>query len=289
MRRLTGISRLQLLMSAVLVVVIAASGRADEPAHRIASLGGGITEIVYALGEEHRLVARDTTSNHPQPALDLPNVGYIRALSAEGILSVNPDLIIAKEGAGPLETVELLESASIPIVWVPDGFTKDAVLEKIKVVANALGVPTKGDHLVTDVSEKIDAAVQATNTDHQPNVLFILSMTGGRIMAAGSQTSADGIITLAGGTNATSVFEGWKPLTDEAVISSQPDVILLMAREGDAAITDEQLFSHPAIAATPAGQNRAVVRLDGMLMTGFSVRTAEAIEKLSAALKETGS
>lgn len=268
-------------------VAVAGAAFAGEAAKRVASLGGGVTEIVYALGQEGRLVARDTTSNHPNAALDLPDVGYIRALSAEGILSVSPDLVIASEGAGPVEAVELLKVASMPIVWVPEGFTEAAVLKKIEIVAAALGVPERGAKLAEDVKAEM---AQAAAQDSAPKrVLFILSMTGGRIMAAGANTSADGIIRLAGAENALSSIEGFKPVTDEAILTSNADVILAMASVGERGTSDAQIFAHPAIAATPAGQAKAIVRMDGMLLTGFSVRTGQAMAALKAALSGVGS
>ena len=109
-------------VSLAAILLIATSARADAPATRIVSVGGAITEIIYALGEQDRLVARDVTSNFPAQARELPDVGYIRRLSPEGILSVNPDLIIAQEGAGPPETIELLNEAQIPMVEIPEGF-----------------------------------------------------------------------------------------------------------------------------------------------------------------------
>lgn len=279
----------QIALSVLVCVVLAASARAGEQASRIVSLGGGVTEIVHALSQQDRLVARDTTSNYPEAVLDLTDVGYIRAISAEGVLSVSPDLILAKEGAGPVESVELLEAASLPITWVPEGFTKEAVTRKITVVADALGVPERGDALAREVRAEIESAVRAAETPQKRRVLFILSMAGGRIMAAGTNTSPDGLISLAGGENAASGFEGFKPITDEAILTSQPDVILAMTRVGEQVMTDAQILAHPAIKATPAGQGKAIVRMDGMLLTGFSVRTGQAIAELADNLKSAGS
>jgi iron complex transport system substrate-binding protein len=259
---------------------------AQEAHQRIVSVGGAVTEIVYALGEGQRLVARDTTSNHPAQVLDLPNVGYIRRLSPEGILSVNPDLILTEQGAGPPEAVALLQEADLPFVTVPDGYTPQAIQAKIMAVATALGVEAKGHKLAADVQRDLTAALAEVTDLSDKKVMFILSMAGGRIMAAGANTSAQGIIQLAGARNAFEGFEGFKPVTDEAVSQTDADVILLMTREGDLAITDEMLFSHPAILATPAGQSRSVVRMDGMLMLGFSVRTPQAVRALSQALAQ---
>ncbi|APX22259.1 hemin ABC transporter substrate-binding protein [Salipiger profundus] len=258
-----------------------------EPAQRIVSIGGAVTEIVYALGEQDRLVARDTTSTFPPEVTELPDIGYIRQLSPEGVLSVDPTLILTAEGAGPPEAVALLKQASIDFAEIPEGFDRAAVLTKIHRVAEVLDVPEKGEALAEEVSADLDRAQQAAAdaTDGPPRrVLFILSLQGGRIMAGGRETAADGIIRLSGGENSVTGFEGYKPLSDEAVIAAAPDVILLMAREGELAVTDEALFSHPAILSTPAGENRSVIRMDGMKLLGFGPRTAEAATDLARAL-----
>lgn len=280
MIRLSGV---MIAALAALAVLAAAVPLRSEPAQRVVSVGGAVTEIVYALGEQGRLVARDTTSNYPPEALALPDVGYIRRLSPEGVLSVAPDLILSEEGAGPPETVELLRQADIPFAEVPDGFTRDAILAKIAAVGDALSVPGKAEALAAKVGAELDTAVSGV-TPSGRKVLFILSLQGGRIMAGGTDTAADAIIRLAGAENAARDFTGYKPLTDEAVTQAQPDVILMMDREGDHAAANAQLFAHPALATTPAAARDAVVRMDGMLLLGFSIRTPRAVRALAGAL-----
>ncbi len=254
----------------------------DAQADRVLSIGGSVTEIVYALGEQDRLIARDTTSSYPIEAEALPDVGYMRALSPEGILSVNPQLIIAEAGSGPHETIAVMEDADIPFIQIPDGYDSDAVVAKIHAVAVALGVPEKGDALAADVAAQF--ATLDTATETPARVLFILSMQGGRIMAAGAHSGADGIIAMAGGINAISEFEGYKPLTDEAVSAANPDVIVMMDRGGDHAAEDADLWANPAISTTPAAQTQSIVRINGLLLLGFGPRTPEAVTQLHAAL-----
>ncbi|WP_353476363.1 ABC transporter substrate-binding protein (plasmid) [Salipiger sp. H15] len=278
----------RLTLAALLALpLLPAPSRAGE-AQRIVSIGGSVTEIVYALGEEDRLVARDTTSTYPPEVAALPDVGYIRQLSPEGVLSVNPTLVLTEEGAGPPEAVDLLKEASVEFVEIPEGYDRAAVLTKIRRVAEVLGVPEKGERLASDVAGALDDAgrIVGEETSGTPprRVLFVLSMQGGRIMAGGANTAADGIIRLAGGVNAIAGFEGYKPLSDEAVISAAPDVILMMARGGALAVSDDALFAHPAIRSTPAGEARSVLRMDGMKLLGFGPRTAEAATELAHAL-----
>lgn len=271
---------------ALSLIALATPALADShpDAHRIVSIGGAVTEIVAALGEEDRLVGRDTTSNHPPSVLDLPDVGYIRRLSPEGLLSVNPDLLLAEEGAGPPEAVDLLAAASVPMETIPSGFTRNAVEAKIMAVAQALGVEDKGRALADRTLAGIDAA-RASVTGPERKVLFILSLQGGRIMAAGADTSADGIIQMAGAKNALEGVTGYKLVSDEAIAQSGAEVILMMANAGGPGADEDELFAHPAIRTTPAAASRALVRLDGMLMLGFSVRTPQAIRDLSIALQ----
>ncbi len=264
----------------------ASHARADEPGARVIALGGAVTEIIYAIGEGNRLVARDSTSTFPEAALALPDVGYVRALSPEGVLSVDPDLIVAIEGSGPVEAVEVLQSAGVPFVTVPEGYDAAAIRTKIETVAEALGVAEAGAELADRVEAELAAAVAEARLDTPPRVLFVLSLQGGRVMAAGADTSAQGIIELAGGVNAMEGFDGYQQVSDEAVLLAQPDVILMMDRTGDHAAGADDVLGHPALGATPASETGAVVRLPGMLLLGFGPRTPEAVRALSAAFRQ---
>ncbi len=254
---------------------------------RLVSVGGAITEIIYALGEEKRLVGRDSTSVYPQAVLQVPDVGYMRQLSAEGVLATNPSAIIAVEGSGPPEALALLDNARIPLETVPETFDAAGIIAKIKSVGAFLGVADKAEALAATVKADLDAAVADTAkrpASERKRVLFILSMQGGKIMASGSGTAADAIISLSGTVNATGDFKGYKALTDEAIIEAKPDVVLMMTRGGDHAASDAELFAHPALSLTPAAETKTVIRMDGLQMLGFGPRTAGAVRELNAAV-----
>lgn len=276
------------LPAALALLLLAAPARAgeDPQAARVLSLGGSVTEIVYALGEEGRLAGRDTTSTWPEAALALPDVGYVRGLSPEGVLAVGPDLILAEEGAGPPEAVSVLQAAGIPYVAVPEEFDAEGVLRKVDIVAGALGVPEKGARLHAEIAADLQAvAARAAAVDTPRKVLFVLSLGGGRVIGGGADTAAAGIIRLAGAQNAIADLQGYKPLTDEAIIAAAPDVILMM-RRGDARLDAREgadkaaALAVPALAQTPAGRSGAVLVMDGLKLLGFGPRTGAAAVEL---------
>jgi iron complex transport system substrate-binding protein len=275
---------------ACLAVNALAAAASDKPppladARRIVSIGGAVTEILYALGLEDRIVAVDATSLYPPRALkEKPNVGYMRQLSSEGILGLAPSGIIATEGSGPKETISVLEAAGVPLVIVPDRFTADGVLERIRVVAQAVGAGARGACLLDSVRSELAALEAVRSRVARPaRVIFVMSFVNERPLVAGSDTAAEGIIALAGATNAVTGFHGYKLLTDEAVIAAAPDAVLVMQRPQQA-LAAEAVFARPAFATTPAAAQRRFVSMDGLYLLGFGPRTARAARDLAAAL-----
>lgn len=264
---------------------------AAEPP-RVLSIGGSVTEIIFALGQGDLVVARDTTSSFPARAQDLPDVGYMRALSPEGVLSVRPDLILAEKGSGPPETIDVLQQAGIPLSIIPDGHDPDALFAKINAVAAAIGAPEKAATPINELRDDLERLAQVNQRITTPKrVMFILSLQGGRVMAAGQDSGADSIIRLAGATNAVQGFTGYKPLTDEAISAAAPDVILMMTRgatSSDHDAGDADLFALPAISTTAAARDGAVIRMDGLYLLGFGPRTGQAALDLHHAIYEAG-
>lgn len=280
-----GVALAAALLVAAVTGAAAEEGKAVFPdASRIAAVGGSVTEIVYALGEESKLIARDSTSVYPEAAKALPDVGYMRALSPEGVLSVNPTGILALAGSGPKEAVDVLKKASVAYIEVPETYDHAGILEKIRVVGKALGADEKADKLIASVDADLKAVEKLTaEVKERKRVLFILSTQGGKVLAAGDGTGANGIIQLAGGVNAVEGVKGYKQLSDEAIVTAGPDVILMMDNAGPG-VKDDELFAHSGIAATPAGQARKLVRMDGSYLLGFGPRTAGAIRDVAVAL-----
>jgi len=272
------------LLAAALVSMPAARAEAHDTS-RIVSIGGAVTEILYALGLEHRIVAVDSTSHYPPQALrEKRNVGYFRALSPEGVLGLNPSLILAIEGAGPKQAVTVLEAAGVGFVSVPDTFTSEGIINKIRVIAAATGVEKRGECLASAVAADLDVLAHLrTGIDKPARALFVLSFVGDRARVAGRATAAEGIMRLSGATNAITEFEGYKPVGDEAIIAAQPEAVLAMQREANP-LDARTVFAHQAFALTPAAKRNTFVALNALYLLGFGPRTALAARDIAAAL-----
>jgi iron complex transport system substrate-binding protein len=263
-----------------------AHGRTVEvgKADKIVSIGGAVTEILFALGVGERVVGIDLTSTFPPEARELPQVGYMRALSPEGVLSLAPDLVIAVEGSGPPDAIEVLERASVPFVLVPEAYDAESAIRKIRFIADLLGVTEKGEEVVAALQADLGAldGIRASIAERR-KAIFVLGMSTGAPLVAGGHTAANGIFGLAGVDNALSGFTGYKPASDEAAMGAAPDAVVIMAERGHE-LTPEVVFAAPAFAGTPAARDGRLVALSGSYMLNFGPRTAHAARDLIAAV-----
>lgn len=272
------------LISALGVIGMASVALAAEVPERIISADGSLTEIVYALGESERLVGVDTTSSYPPEARKKAQIGYKRAISAEGTLSLSPDVVIATEDSGPDKVIQQLKAAGVEFQVMSAAPELTAVQEKITHVAALLGKPEAGEVLWQQVEQSVKSATALSQTVKTPlRVMFVLSAGDRSPLIGGEKTGADTMIRLAGGTNAAHAFEGYKPMPVEAIVAARPDVILMMDRAGHN-MTAEQLFAQPGFAATPAAQDQRLIRIDGLKLLGFGPRVGEAIAELTSAI-----
>lgn len=256
----------------------------NDPA-RIVSIGGAITEILYALGYEDRIAAVDSTSFYPAAALrDKPNVGYMRQLSAEGVLGLHPSLVLAVQGSGPKETMDVLEAAKVPMVLVPETFSETGIIEKIKLVGHAMGADRRAECLSAAVTGDLTQLRELRAKVTKPvRVMFVMSLLNGRAMAAGQKTAANEIIQLAGAVNAIDGYDGYKPINDEAIVAAKPDVVLSIERGKDSLDADA-VYALPAFAMTPAAANKSFISMGGLYLLGFGPRTAAAARDLAVKL-----
>ncbi|MGB2536970.1 heme/hemin ABC transporter substrate-binding protein [Hafnia paralvei] len=268
--------RLAAVLSAPLMVVFSMNAVAAD---RIVSVGGDVTEIVYALGAGDRLVARDTTSTLPA-AQKLPDVGYMRQLNAEGILSLKPTMVLATELAEPSLVLRQIADVGVKVVPVSGKASLENVPHKIQQVASALNLEKQG----VEVAQKYEQQLAAIpHTPLKTKVLFILSHGGMTPMAAGQDTAADAIIKASGAQNAMQGFSRYRPLSQEGVVASAPDLILLTTDGFKTLGNVNKVWELPGMALTPAAKNKQILVVDDMALLGFSLKTPEALAALRQA------
>ncbi|GAA5164330.1 heme/hemin ABC transporter substrate-binding protein [Viridibacterium curvum] len=292
MRSLTTPSRRRTLRQlALLATAGALPGLHAAPAtgrQRLVSVGGGLTEIVYLLDASADLVGVDTTSLFPAVAQNLPSVGYARTLSAEGILALSPTHLLASEEAGPPTVLQQVRAAGITVSVLAANHRFEGLLDRIKRIGEIIGrAPQAAQHTQRLQREwSSTTATIAARKRTAPKVLFVLAHAPNQIMVSGSNTGADAMITYAGGKNAITGFEGYKPLTPEAAIAAQPDLILLTDQGLTASGGIDSVLRLPGLVSTPAGQARRVIAQDAVFMLGFGPRLPAAVRALDAAFNK---
>jgi iron complex transport system substrate-binding protein len=271
-------------MRALVALIAALPMLAGAAAQKVVTLGGDVTEIVYALGAQSALVARDSTSMWPPQALQLPDVGYLRQLNAEGILATHPTTVLASVQAQPSLALSQVEQNSVTVVTVPGSNDVTVIDDKIKIVAAALHKEAEGENLRLSIKRELAALPK---TPLNKRVLFILSHGGMTAMAAGQQTGADAAIRAAGLQNAMQGFNRYQPLSQEGVIASQPDLVVISADGVQSMGGEAGLWKLPGLAQTPAGRNKQVLLVDDMALLGFSIRTPDALRQLRNKAEQT--
>lgn len=258
-----------------------AHGQSAPDTSRIVTLGGSVTEIVYALGAGKQIVGVDASSIYPEAATEKPSVGYFREVPAEGVLSLDPSLILALEGTGPPAVLDQFRSAGVRTVLVSDESSVEGTKQKIRKIGDLLGREAAADSLVRGMGQDLEAAQRLRNkVESTPRVLFIYARGTGTMNVAGRSTSAEAMIELAGAENAITGFEGFKPMSAEAVVSAEPDVILMLTRGLESIGGVDGLLEQPGLPLTPAGKNRRIVAMDDLLLLGFGPRLGTAVKQL---------
>lgn len=274
-------------LAALLVAMPWVSRAADAP--RVVALGGDITEIVYALDAQQALVGVDSTSQWPEAARQLPDVGYVRQLAAEGVLSLHPQLVLATHDAGPPAVLDQLRAAGVRIETLPVARTPDAVVAKVEQVGNLVGRKAAAETLANQLRGQYAALGRAVAAmPRHPRVLFLMSAGAGSPMAAGRDTAADSAIMLAGGVNAASGLDGYKAVSPESLAALAPDVIMMMRERSEAWGGIDGALKLPGVAMTPAGRARRVVLVEGQALLGFGARNAAqelAVQRVLAAIQ----
>lgn len=250
---------------------------------RIVVLGGTLTEIVYELGLGDKVVATDVTSTYPEATTQLPKVGHNRNVSSEAILTQHPTLVLSLNRYMRPELQQQLAAANIPIITYTLEGNIDNTKDIIQHICDTLGMNDKAAVLINKIDSDLS---QKTALDHKPKVLFIYARGAGTMMAGGTGTEAHKMIALAGGENAVADFEQFKPVTSEALVKANPDVILMFDDGLKSLNGIDGLLQVPGVAQTNAGKNKQVIEMDGLYLTGFGPRVGMAVAELSKKLSE---
>jgi iron complex transport system substrate-binding protein len=259
----------------------------SDRAMRLISIGGALTEIVYLLKANTELVGVDTTSIYPAAATRLPNVGYARSLSAEGILALRPTQLITTEDAGPPMVLRQIVDARIPLTILPSSHQFKDLIERVSTIGMLLHKTDIAQALVSRLHVEWSNTQERVSHSKIKNmrVLFVLSQNPSQLMVGGGKTSADAMIAYAGARNAIAGFTGFKPLTPEAVIAANPDVILVTDQGMKAVGGIGGVLRFPGVSQTRAGKEQKIVSLEAMYLLGFGPRMPLAVAELNLLLQ----
>lgn len=250
--------------------------------NRIISAGSSITELILALDAQQQLVAIDVTSKHLDKSGQLPEIGYHRQLSAEGLLALNPTHLIGSDVMGPQQTLTLLENAQVKVVQAPAGDSKQDLFKRIDTIAEITQKQSQAKQLKAQLSKQF-AHLQSQQADKKPKVLFAMVSKGRPMTIAGNHTTIDVVLNYAGAENpAKPLLDSYKPLSTEAIVNLQPDYLLVSQRSWDQ-LGGEQgiLQAFPLLKATPAGANGRIIKIPGSaIIGGFGIESIELSEQL---------
>jgi len=257
-----------------------------DTAEAIVPLSGSLSEIVFTLGLGDHVVARDITATFEQAA-DLPIVSHGHDISAEGVLSLQPDLILAETSSGPQTALDQIAAAGVPIVVFDPADGIDSAAQRIGTVAAALGVPDLGAQLTERTQTSIAAATAGMDLTDPPRVAFLYLRGSASVYMIGARDSgATSLIEAAGGIDAgAEALEGdFLELTPEALAAAAPEVILVMDKGLDSVGGIAGLLEIPGVAQTPAGEQERIAHLPDGIMLNYGPRTGDVVADLAEQL-----
>lgn len=247
---------------------------------RIVSINGTVSEVLAGLGLADQIVGVDVTSTYPERLKDRPKVGHNRNLSMEGILSLEPDLVIGTTSDIKPEAIKQLQQTGIHVQLFDRTFSPDGTKALIRQVGDSLDLKQTADSLLQQLDDELEKVSSFAASSPKPRVLFIYARGAGTMMVGGSGTPIDEMITLAGGDNVAKDLEEYKPLTPEALVKYNPDVILLFDSGLSSLGNIDGILTVKGVSETNAGKNKKIVEMDGQLLSGFGPRLATAIDEL---------
>lgn len=265
----------------IAILFTAVTGHAK--ALRIVSANGTLSEILVGLGLEKQIVGVDVTSTYPASLEKIPKIGHNRTIAAEGILALNPDVIIyTNQSMLSPAVVKQLNSSGKKVVEFKHEYSKDGAIKLIREVGAYFNATAQAEKMVKALQVDL-SKIPATASPKK--LLFIYARGTGTLMVSGAGTSLDKMFALAGHKNAVNGFTDFKPLTAESLIVANPDVLVLFSSGLESLEGMDGLLKVPGVASTNAGRNRRIVTMDGQFLTGFGPRLGKAAIELSQKVK----
>ncbi|PWJ56700.1 iron complex transport system substrate-binding protein [Dyadobacter jejuensis] len=250
---------------------------------RIVSVNGTLSEIVAGLGLTSQLVGVDITSTYPESLQKVPKVGHNRSLSAEGILSLNPDLIIyTNESMVSDRLLSQLKASGKKVVLFEQVYSKQGAIDLIRAVGKYFDRNAQAEKMVTTVENDLRRLVRP---EKPQKLLFIYARGTATMMVAGTGTALEALFGLTGNINAVQGFSNFKPLTAEALVMANPDVLVLFDSGLESLDGPQGLLKVPGVMATNAGKNKKIVSMDGQLLTSYGPRLGKAAIELAQKIK----
>lgn len=277
-----------ILILLLLISNVHANCNKAKNSNSIVVAGGSITEIIYFLNLQNKLVGVDVTSNYPLNAKKLPSIGYIRNLSIEGLLSLKPNLILAEESIGPPIIVKQLNKTSVEFRIIKNNYTIDGINEKFLCISKILDIEIKNNinykKFVNNV-KKLKSFVKNNNKEKK-DILLILMMKGTSPIIAGKNTSGHGFIKMIGQNNSMGKVSGWKPVSSEQILIANPNYIIVTKRALKDFTSIEKFLKLPGISSTKAAKNKNVFIKDGMSLLGYGPRTINVAKEILINIKD---
>ncbi|KIF56918.1 heme/hemin ABC transporter substrate-binding protein [Pseudomonas fluorescens] len=267
-------------------LLVSHQAAAAELPQRWVSAGGALSEWVSALGGEAKLVGVDTTSQHPQSLKSLPSIGYQRSLSAEGILSLRPDILIGTEEMGPPPVISQVRSAKVQVELFSAQPDLPTLEKNVTHLGQLLGAESQAAQLLHSYQQQLDAqkarVVAVQSKQKAPGVLLLLGHAGGKPLIAGKDTAADWLLQQAGGHN-LATHTGYKPFSVESLASLDPEVLVFADRALNGEAAKAALFKeNPILNSSRAAKTGRVLELDPTLLVGgLGPRLPAALKTLS--------
>lgn len=258
---------------------------------RIVSLNGSTTEILFALGVGDNVVGCDRSSTYPKGVRDrLPSIGYQYGLNAEGILSLNPTLVIGRDDVRPPQVVPQLRMAGVTVLSLKEPRSFEAAKQRLQTIGKAVGREKKAEELAKELDadiKKLETKLASQKEQPKQKALFLYLRGTQTTLVLGTDSAPGAMFDIIGVENAAGNIKGSKPMTAEAVIAAQPDVYVLFTTSLKSVGGVDGLLKLPGLAHTPAGENQRVVTLDGQYLSGFGPRCGRAALDLFQGIYET--